>query len=538
MDSESAYLTDRMRYFWVLAGLIALLCAAPLTRDVDRSFYGLHSVDQAHNAWLARSHVTYGLGYTKGFPTFAVGSPPAEVAQRYLDHPVLYALLDAGGMAILGVNTWALRVTNVIATIMALFVFLRIVRGLSNDPTALLAGLVFVQLPLITYFGVNQWLYPLCFLAIWCYMVLIRALKDGPGPAPIHIIGLAVLLFVTVQIQWQGFFFALALGVHYASRCLRRREWPRRNLLAVLVILPMVGVVLNFLILAAGDNWNFGRLVELVEWRAGSGEREVHEWGPWFARLWEFALTNFTWGVLIIALAYLTVGQLLLRLGASRGGRVANDVRRFPQFWLFLMPGIFQLFLLKGVVWEHQWWERPLVPLISIMTALGLLMLGDLLRKMHRGLAHAGIAVGVGAIIVSTFLGTNHYYGLRYYYPERLEMFESLRDEIPRDKALLSFESYLFDQKPGVKPASYWPEVGWHLDREIVVARTLEEIESQARTGRFPYYLMPVQHRREDVNRYLAWLSLEMRNRYTSRRVRANPDQWVFDLQAPKNAPP
>jgi len=97
----------------------------------------------------------------------------------------------------------------------------------------------------------------------------------------------------------------------------------------------------------------------------------------------------------------------------------------------------------------------------------------------------------------------------------------------------LSFESYLFDQKPGVKQASYRPEVGWHLNREIVVARKIDEIEMQAATGRFPYYLMPVEHSKPEVSQYLGWLVQQLRARYSSQLIRASPDQWLFDLRQP-----
>jgi len=520
-----------MSRFWVLASLVAMLCAAQLGREIDRPFYGMHSVDQAHNAWLARSHAVYGLGYTRGLPTFAVGNPPAATPSHYLDHPPLYSLLDAGAMAILGVNTWALRVTNLLATVIALLLFMRIVRALSGDATALLAGLVFALVPLITYFGVNQWLYPLCFLALWCYLVLIREVDNDP--LPIHLLGLAVLLFMSVQIIWQGAFFAAALGVHYLSRCSHRRQRPDAKLLIVLVAAPLLGVVLNFAVLAAAEGWDFARLGELIEWRAGSGEREQHQWGPWFARVGEFAVTNFTWVVLALAGVYLTLGQIVLRVSHTKGATLFSRERRFPQFWLFAMPGILQLFVLKGVVWEHQWWERPFVPVVSIAAALSVLMIGDFLEALKSGLASVGVAVLVAAVFISTLIGTNHYYGLSYYYPVRLELFESLQQEIPPGKALLSFESYLFDQKPGIKEASYRPEVGWHLNREIVVARKLDEIEQQAATGKFPYYLMPAEHSKQEVTQYLGWLGQEMRSRYSSKLIRDSPDQWVFDLRQP-----
>ena len=531
MTSESEIQRKPVSQFWVLASLVAMLCAGQLGREIDRPFYGMHSVDQAHNAWLARSHASYGFGYTRGLPTFAVGDPPAAAPSHYLDHPPLYSLLDAGAMKILGVNTRALRVTNLLATVVALLLFMKIVRALSNDATALLSGLVFALVPLITYFGVNQWLYPLCFLALWCYLVLVEEVDEEPGN--LHFLGLAVLLFVSVQVIWQGAFFAAALGVHYLCRCAHRKQWPEPKLLAILIAAPLTGIVLNFAVLAAAEGWEFGRLGELIQWRVGSGERETHEWGPWFSRAGEFAVTNFTWVVLALAGAYLTLGQVISRASGSKGATLFRRDRRFPQFWLFAMPAIFQLFILKGVVWEHQWWERPLVPVVSIAAALGVLMISDLLESIKAGLASVGVAVMVAAIFISTLIGTNHYYSLRYYYPELIGLFESLQEEIPADKALLSFESYLFDQKPGVKQASYRPEVGWHLNREIVVARKIDEIEMQAATGRFPYYLMPVEHSKPEVSQYLGWLVQQLRARYSSQLIRASPDQWLFDLRQP-----
>jgi len=55
----------------------------------------------------------------------------------------------------------------------------------------------------------------------------------------------------------------------------------------------------------------------------------------------------------------------------------------------------------------------------------------------------------------------------------------------------LSFEPHIIDQKPGIKQASYRPEVAWYLDRDVVVARTIEDIDQKAKTGKYPCYLIP-----------------------------------------------
>ena len=136
------------RYFWILAFGIILISiltsvfdfslmppsptsagATPAYAEkrwgglfITRPYYGLHSWASANRAWAARSHVKYGLGYTKGYRTLAVGDPPPAHPQRsgrgppkpsshHLDHglpalgtrgsatPILQRRLDAGNEA-------------------------------------------------------------------------------------------------------------------------------------------------------------------------------------------------------------------------------------------------------------------------------------------------------------------------------------------------------------------------------------------------------------------------------------------------------
>lgn len=482
--------------FWFCAGLLVILLASTLARDITRPFFGLHSWGQAHFAWVARSHVKYGLSYTKGYDTFAVGNPPVENPPRYLNHPPLPTLLDATAMAIFGINVWALRVTHAFATILALLIFLKILRGLLDDKTALLAGLFFALFPITGYFGTyNTWLYCVVLSAFWSYLVLIGALKNAPSPSRFHKWSLAISLFVALQLTWEGFFWALAIGVHYVFRCIHRKRLPDSGLLAILIIAPLSSLILDFAILAGGHNWDFQRIIELAKWRTGKGEMEhimaKFDWGKWFVRLWEFAVTNFTLPILIVAIGYLTIGQLYVFAAPTSEGQRTLSPRRFPQFWLFLMPPVFQLFILKGTLWPHQYWERPLAPFIAIAAALGVMVLADILKRVHQQLAVAGAAVLVGIFFVFCMIGTNHYYNIRWQQPEKIEMFQMLNAKIPPGKALLSFEPHTIDQKPGIKQASYRPEIAWYLDRDIVVANTIEDIKQKARTGKYPCYLIP-----------------------------------------------
>ena len=95
---------DKTINFWFCAGLIAVLVASIYVRAINRPFYGLHSWGEASGAWAARSHVRYGLDYTGGVTTWAVGYPPVQQPKKYLDHPQLGGLINAATMAVFGIN--------------------------------------------------------------------------------------------------------------------------------------------------------------------------------------------------------------------------------------------------------------------------------------------------------------------------------------------------------------------------------------------------------------------------------------------------
>ena len=489
---------SRTKHFWIMAALIAALFVGIMAHDINRPFYGLHSWAQASGAWAARSHVNYGYAYTKGISTWAVGNPPTENPERYLDHPQLNVLLASVAMRILGVNQWSLRLYVLILDVIALFIFLRIMRGLFDDWTALLAALIYVLFPLSGYFGLGSWPTLLGFLSMWCYLVSIEGLKDGPKPKPFHKYLLAAALFFAVQFGWHGFFFAMAIGVHYVCRCVFRKQLPDFTLLAILFFAPVLSMALNLTIMAGGYEWDFGKIRELYKWRAAKGEVAKFTWTAWAAKFWEFAETNFTLPILIGAIAYLTLGQLLL---LARLEEKSMQTRRFSQFWLFLLTPLLQLFILKGCLWRHQTWERPFGPFIAIAAALAIILLADTLKKLHRLLAFAAALFLIGLFAVFCFLGTKYYYTVRWQHPEKIKMFQWLNNNIPPDKYLLSFEPFIVNQHES-KGGFYRPEIAWVLDREIVhsavaenkminIAKILKDIEEKAATGKYPYYLVP-----------------------------------------------
>ena len=486
--------------FWWFGILICLLPVAIMAIGIHRPFTGLHSWAEADSSLWARVHVKYGLGYTKGLCTQGLGEPPAKNPKRYLGHPQLPVLLNAGVMSVVGMNEAALRVVKIITTAAGLLLFLKILRRLSDDKTALLAGLLYAIFPITCYFGVGDfgfggWITPVGFYGIWCYLVLTGALKDGPKPKPSHKWALAVSLFLMVQLSWTGFFYAFVIGSHYVLRCIGKRKFPEKDLLAVLVIAPVAGLVIVFGIMAAGWDWDFSRLWELYKWRSAKGEMEEFLWGSWLARLWEFMVTNYTWPILITAIVYLIFVQVMVFKSAdSKDKENERQLRRFPELYLFLMPGVLLLLVFKGLVWEHEYWQLPLSPFIAIAAALGVRLLADILKKIHRRLSAAGVVFLICVFLVFCGTGTIYYYNSIAFPPAVVKLFKILNERIPPNEKLLSYEDFIITQHEA-KGSFYRPEIAWYLDREIVKATSAEQVEDATNTGKFSYYLIPSHSR-------------------------------------------
>ena len=481
---------QRLISFWVIVGLLAILLVSQMSHDINRPFYGLHSWAEASTAWVSRAHVKYGLAYTKGVTTWAVGNPPPENPSRYWDHPQLSNLTLSVLMRVLGTGEQTLRIFRIGLALLTLLMFLILIRQLTDDKITLLSGLFFILSPLFQYFGADGWLMPLVLSSFWFYLKLIGVISGNPEKRSWYYLGLTAATFLGVQFGWSAFFYAMAIGIHYVCHCIHRRSWPDKLLLAILVFAPFISLAADFTVMAVGYDWDFGKIVDLYKWRSAKGEMPEFLWGKWFSVFWEYAATNFTVPVLIIVIAYLTVGQLFVFTESRPEKQNSSYSLQFPMFWLFLMPWVFQLLILRGCLWRHQAWETPMLPFISISCALGVLLIKNLLERANHLLSNLCTVAIIAIIVVFCVSGANYYYGIRWQPPGKIQMFKTLNSVIPPDKALLSFEDFIVNQHPS-KGGFYRPEYAYYLDREIVPATSLEQIEQLAQTGRFLYYVIP-----------------------------------------------
>jgi hypothetical protein len=226
-------------------------------------------------------------------------------------------------------------------------------------------------------------------------------------------IGLAFVLLFMIQLGWTCFFYVMAVGIHYITRCIFRRQRPNWLLLGVLIVPPLISAAGVFAIMLASFNWDFHRIIDLYKWRAAKGEMTgqmaVFDWGRWLARFWQFAVLNFSWPVLLLAIGgtiyNLTRG--LVRFDRGSGYKITTPKPRLfegsMQLWLLAMPGILQLLILRGALWPHQYWERPLAPFIAAAAAIGIVALWDALAVLHRK-AGAALTLFAGLIVAGALV--------------------------------------------------------------------------------------------------------------------------------------
>jgi len=451
LEPTGAPLAGRLsdRLFWLLAAGLAVVFVAGTSREITSPFMGLHSWGKADGARFARAHVVYGLGYTKGLMTEAVGNPPPQPPKHYVNHPQLSALMGAGAMWLMGsVGEWAFRAYWVFMGVLALLTILLVLRPLLGGAWALIAGLIWAILPLTAYFGSGGPGFVTSMLAVYFYLRLIGAFGEVAGPRGRLWAGFVAMNFLTLQFSWTGGFYCLALAIHYAGWCILRRRRPQRPMAAALVVPPLLSASVTLTIMLAGFGWDYKRVLELFLWRAGKGEltatMQVFDWGLWFTTLWDYAVTNFTIPVIILAIVGVLahVGRRALAYVKARNtDKPVPLLAGSPQLILLLMPGLLQPFILRGALWKHQYWELPLAPFIAVAAALCLMALWDLLRRVGKVFAALVVAIVLAAASVSCVLGANYYYDIRWQHADRIALWKELNHLIPADKSLMTFDA-------------------------------------------------------------------------------------------------
>jgi len=139
-DRHFRLLTCGVILLWVFIRVFDFTLLPPAYKGlvITQPFDGLHSWDVADRAWAARSHLKYGLDYTKGLRTLVVGDPPPLIPKYDVSHPPLESWVTAVGMRVFGTQDWSVRLFELVFSVPCLFLILLLLRKLHGGACALL----------------------------------------------------------------------------------------------------------------------------------------------------------------------------------------------------------------------------------------------------------------------------------------------------------------------------------------------------------------------------------------------------------------
>jgi hypothetical protein len=212
--------------------------------------------------------------------------------------------------------------------------------------------------------------------ALYRYLLLTGRLDNGPAAQSRYVVELAAALFLVVQLNWIGIFYAFTIGLHYALTCWTRRQvqW---KVLATLALPSLLSLGLNFYIMVWGMQHNitlespskdsklFASSKQDTPWkltttllrRAGRPERRSFSWTAWAKQNLEYAQANFTspllvfLGVYLLSLLAAPVPTVRRRFTIPAGAFVPTAPARvacpFHYLWFYSLPGL--LFLVQGL---------------------------------------------------------------------------------------------------------------------------------------------------------------------------------------------
>jgi hypothetical protein len=543
------------RRFWLFAAGVVLVFVLIQTFDftlvppeyrgfqLTRPFCDLHSSHEAARAWAGRSLLKYGLGYTKGYATLAVGDPPHLIPEYEVSDLPADGWICALGMLVFGAQDWSARLFDLALSAACLLAILALLRRLYGSERTLLSGLLLVLLPLSGCFG-SEFLMLLLGLWAFCrYLQLAGRLGGELGGRSRHLIELAISLFLLVQLNWAGIFYALAVGLHYVFYHVVRRQFQWR-VLAVLAVASLSSLALDLYVMAgglrhnlsleapyggseasvlAGTDSSWGLVRSLYQLAGVESEQGSFSWLSWLDANLRHAHANFSAPILIFLAVYLLylvaaharglARRLIHPSGGNSPGGSARILRPFPHLWFLVLPGLMFVFAFEGLLWRHPYWQSPFALFVAVGAASSVLLAGDVFRRVHVWLGRSVVVVLIVMISVFCNHGLAEYRDIREQSPRTLALFERLNKEIRPDRALLTFKDYAIRRGKG-EPAVYQPEYAWYLDREMVPAnawryepkywalsvriedvatKTVREVQARAQTGCFRYYLIPAR---------------------------------------------
>ncbi|MBI5499544.1 MAG: glycosyltransferase family 39 protein [Deltaproteobacteria bacterium] len=366
----TARLARALRSPWAFrAGLAAILLAQAFL-----AFQGLgDEFVRGHNGYnnaafhqAARNSLRFGVLFPAQYLT---GRTPPQAADFYTHHPLGMHLHNIASHALFGDSPAATRLVPAVHGVLAVLALLLVVRRLWGPGTGLLAGAIYVALP-INGIYVNMMNHSSGFI-LWslvglCGYVLFqderaRIARGEPGRwRRWYALLLAATVLATAW-DWPAYYVAAVTGVHWlVVAVVRLARRPTRASLADFGLLALWGLLVVacfaahlLLVRAAVGGWG--------ELSGAASARQAVDWERFSFTLRVVPPLMFTWTILALGAAWLLWTAARLALGRCRH----RDLLPLP----YLAGGVVHFFVFKWSTIVHEYWLWTTLPFFAVAGA-------------------------------------------------------------------------------------------------------------------------------------------------------------------------
>jgi len=513
---------------WALVLAMGLML---LTRSLNGLMFGMHEVGTSAAGIWGRNHVHYGLGYTKLYCVWNDCEGTPETMYPYLDRPPLTGFWVALPMLIFGDHVWVIRMVIIAVTLTTTWLLMVMIGRLQSTLLAGLAGLFFVLLPMVGYFGrVLQFesLAPI-FILFMLHGYLQWAQFYGPKYRPragfwCYIIA-AVLGILT---DWEPVIMAGLIWICELCRVvMKQASW--RNMIW-LTFVPAISLILVFIHALWAVNWDMQFPIELFTSRT---YKNPITWARWIPRNWMILLWGFSWFGVVAAIAYLAIIPAILRWTKSDSlfRLVVPNAKALVPIFLLTLQGLIWVLGFKRQSYIHEFWQYQLSFFFAVAMASVLLAAYITLSRWSPRWATLGIVVLFLAPMPFMTMNRDAYYekfsdNIRL--KNRMNAYIRLAEICPPRTAVMASEPCppgdrgTFGSYTNMDP---FPNLAYYINRPLIAMKDIKAIE--ANRDKYPFYVLELLN---DTKVYK--LARELNTKYNF--VNVGDHHLIYDLRRPK----
>lgn len=351
----------------VTLGIVALLaitaaCMTPLIRDpwVYRDDYA-----SAAYAVIARNHFEFGLGVTRGASALTVDRAAPEESPVYAHHPFLWPIIESLAFKLFGATEFVARALCVLTAIATIYLLFRLVSEQFTVRIGFSAAALYAVSPANLFDGrTNSLEQPASLFIVAGVYAYLRWLT---APSLSRLLALVAVLAIGMQVEWQTYYLAVILPMHYV--------WVRRSLshwraLSVVAITAPVMFAVFLAHLRFADASQFADLKNAFLFRAGlmSATDQIDFAG----NVTHYGLAGFLETMFGHAAHLLTVPFLLVSIGGLLYcvAETWKAGQRFSTPLLLIAPALIHTAVFSNAMYVHECMVILYLPGLSVAAAI------------------------------------------------------------------------------------------------------------------------------------------------------------------------